>query len=190
MTETERQLFAILQQRSFQRGEFKLASGGTSNYYIDARVSAVFSASAHLVGEVVYERTRDLAIDAIGGLAVGAVPIATAAAIAYHRHGRPLEGFWVRDQAKGHGTQTRIEGYVRPGSRVAVVDDVFTRGESGRKAVDAVREAGCEVVLVLALVDRLLGAEQLFRSHGIANYQAVFTIRDFGVEVDAAGGPG
>ncbi|HJZ92353.1 MAG TPA: phosphoribosyltransferase family protein, partial [Gemmataceae bacterium] len=107
-----------------------------------------------------------------------------------HRHGRPLEGFWVRDQVKEHGTQKQIEGHLRTGSRVVVVDDVFTKGESGRKAVDAVREAGCEVVLVLALVDRLQGAERLFRAHGIANYQAVFTIRDFGVEVDTASAPG
>ena len=188
MTDTEHQLFALLQQRSFQRGEFKLASGGTSNYYIDARMSAVFSASAHLIGEVIYERTRDLAIDAIGGLAVGAVPLTTAAVISYHLHGRPLEGFWVRDKTKEHGTQKLIEGGLRRGSRVVVVDDVFTKGTSALKAVQAVREWDCEVVQVLTLVDRLQGAREAFRQIGVTNYNAVFTVRDFGIDAPEAEG--
>src|SRR5207237_1330699 len=125
---------------------------------------------AYLIGEVLYERTRDANIDAIGGLQVGAVPLATAAVISYHRHGRPIEGFWVREEVKAHGTQKRVEGGLKPGSRVAVVDDVFTKGGSTLKAVEAVRELGCEVVLVLALVDRLRGAEELFRGHGITDY--------------------
>jgi orotate phosphoribosyltransferase len=183
MTDAERQPFAILQERSFKRGTFKLPSGGTSDYYIDGRMTAVFSAGAHLIGEVIYERTRDLNVDALGGLAVGAVPLATAAVIAYHRHGRAMEGFWVRDKMKEHGTQKLVEGNLRPGGRVAVLDDVFTKGTSALKAVEAVRELGCEVVLVLALVDRLQGARELFRQHGVENYRPVFTIRDFGIDV-------
>jgi orotate phosphoribosyltransferase len=183
MTATEQQLLEILKARSFKRGEFKLASGGTSDYYIDGRMSAVYSAAAHLIGEVVYEHTRELTFDAIGGLAIGAVPLTTAAVISYHHHGRTMEGFWVRDEVKKHGTQKRIEGGLRPGSRVVVVDDVFTKGTSALKAVEAVRELGCEVVCVLALVDRLQGARALFRQNGIADYRPVFTIRDFGIDV-------
>jgi orotate phosphoribosyltransferase len=183
MTDAERQLFVILQERSFKRGTFKLASGGTSDYYIDGRMTAVYSAGAHLIGEVIHERTRDLNIDALGGLAVGAVPLTTAAVIAYHLHGQPMEGFWVRDRTKEHGTQKLIEGNLRPGSRVAILDDVFTKGTSALKAANAVREIGCEVVLVLALVDRLQGARELFRQNGIENYRPVFTIRDFGIDV-------
>jgi orotate phosphoribosyltransferase len=183
MTDAEQQLLQLLTERSFKRGTFKLASGGTSEYYIDGRTSAVFSDAAYLIGEVLYERTRDLDIDAIGGLQVGAVPLTTASVISYRLHGRKMEGFWVRDNTKEHGTQKRIEGNLRPGSRVVVVDDVFTKGSSALKAVQAVREIGCEVVLVLALVDRLQGARALFREHGIEHYRPVFTIRDFGIDV-------
>lgn len=182
MTDAERRLHHLLAERSIQRGTFKLASGGISDYYIDGRMSAVHSESAHLIGEVIYERTRHLDIQAIGGLAVGAVPLTTAAVISYHHHGRVLEGFWVRDEAKSHGTQKRIEGNLTPGSRVVVVDDVFTKGTSALKAVQAVREQNCEVVLVLALVDRLQGARALFREHGIEHYRPIFTIREFGID--------
>ena len=98
-----------------------------------------------------------------------------------------MEGFWVREEIKAHGTQKQIEGGLQRGSRVVIVDDVFTKGGSALKAVEAVREFGCEVVLVLALVDRLQGAKELFRRNGIDNYQAIFTIRDFGVGIDARG---
>jgi orotate phosphoribosyltransferase len=188
MTAAEARLLELLKARSFKRGTFRLASGDVSDYYIDGRTSTVFSEAAHLIGEVLFERTRDLAIEAIGGLEVGAVPLATAAVIAYHRHGRTLEGFWVRSKEKGHGTQKTVEGNLRAGCRVAVVDDVFTRGNSAAKAVEEVRKAGCEVVAVLALVDRLQGAAELFRELGVPNYQPIFTIRDFGVEGTAQGG--
>ena len=133
-----------------------------------------------------------LNIDALGGLAVGAVPLTTAAVIAYHLHGREMEGFWVRDKAKDHGTQKLVEGNLKPGARVAVLDDVITRGTSSVKAVEEVRGLGCEVVLVLALVDRLQGAAELFRQQGVAHFESVFTIRDFGVATgasDAASNP-
>jgi orotate phosphoribosyltransferase len=184
MSENEQRLLELLDRRSFQRGAFRLASGETSDYFIDGKMTAVYSEGAYLIGEVLYDWTKDLDLDAIGGLQVGAVPLTTAAVISYHRRGRPMEGFWVRDEVKSHGTQKRIEGGLRQGARVAVVDDVFTKGGSALKAVEAVREIGCEVVLVLTLVDRLQGAEELFRRIGIENYRAVFTIRDFGVGAD------
>jgi len=184
MTPTEAQLLDILANRSFKRGTFKLASGGTSTYYIDGKMSQVYSRAAYLIGEVLFERTKDLAFDAMGGLEVGAVPLTTAAAISYHHHGRELEGFWVRDAAKAHGTKKLVEGRLEPGSRVVILDDVITRGTSSVKAIHAVREMGCEVVLVLALVDRLEGARQLFAQEGIERYQSIFTIEDFGVRVN------
>ncbi len=127
--------------------------------------------------------TKDLDIDAIGGLQVGAVPLAAAAAISYDHHGRSIEGFWVREAIKSHGTQKLIEGGLQKGMRGAIVDDVFTGGGSALKAVEAVREFGCEVVLVLAIVDRLQGARELFDQHGITDYRSVFTIEDFGIHV-------
>src|SRR4051812_45144514 len=103
MSDAEQRLLQLLSVRSFQRGTFQLASGASSTYYIDGRTSAVFSRSARLIGEVIYERTKDLAIDALGGMEVGAVPLTAAAVIAYDLHGREMEGFWVRKKAKTHG---------------------------------------------------------------------------------------
>jgi len=178
------QLLQFLKDRALRFGTFRLASGGTSNHYIDGKMVEVFSRSARAIGEVLYERTKDLDIDAIGGLAVGAVPLTAATVLIYDLHGREMEGFWVREEVKLHGTQKRIEGNLRRGSRVAILDDVVTKGGSAVKAAEAVREIGCEVVAVIALVDRLAGAADLFREQGIVNYQPVFTIRDLGVPVD------
>jgi orotate phosphoribosyltransferase len=186
MTPTEQQLLWILKERSFKLGAFRLASGDTSSYYIDGKMTEVFSRGAYLIGEVIYERTKDLGIDAIGGLEVGAVPLTTAAVISYHYHGREMEGFWVRDQVKAHGTQKLIEGGLKPGSRVAIVDDVVTRGSSVLKAIAGVRDIGCEVVAVLTLVDRLRGADKLFRDHGVNDYRPIFTIRNLGVAASAS----
>src|SRR5262245_23443160 len=105
MTDSEQQLLALLKARSFKRGTFKLASGATSNYYIDGKMSEVYSKGAFLIGRVLYERTKDLEFDAFGGLEVGAVPLAAATAVHYHLNGRTLEGFWVRDKTKTHGTR-------------------------------------------------------------------------------------
>ena len=182
MSDAERDLLELLKARSFRSGTFKLASGATSSYYIDGRMSAVCSAGAFLIGRVLYEWTKDIAFDCIGGLEVGAVPLTAAAAIHYHLNGRAVEGFWVRDKAKAHGTRRLVEGGLKPNDRVVVLDDVITSGGSALKAVEAVRELGCEVVQVLALVDRLQGAGALFRARGI-EYRSVFTIRDFGVDV-------
>ena len=185
MSPTEAKLLQLLKDRSFKSGSFRLASGDMSSYYIDGRMTAVYSEAVPLIGEILYERTKDLGIEAIGGLEVGAVPLTTAAVYSYHLHGRAMEGFWVRDKAKAHGTKKLIEGGLRPGARVAIVDDVFTKGGSANKALKEVKAWDCEVAVVLALVDRLQGAAELFRAEGVANYQSVFTIRDFGVNVDA-----
>lgn len=184
MTAAESQLFQLLNQRSFKQGTFRLASGGTSNYYIDGKMSEVFSEAAYLIGEIIYERTQNLEFDAIGGLEVGAVPLTTAAVISYHLHGKKMEGFWVRDKAKTHGTRKLIEGNLKPRSRVVIVDDVITQGGSSAKAIKEVKELECEIVLVLSLVDRLQGAEKLFAAEGVKRYESVFTIRDFGVGIE------
>jgi orotate phosphoribosyltransferase len=184
MSELEADLLKLLQQRSFKRGTFTLASGDTSDYYIDGRTTEVFSRGAYLIGNVIYERTKDLDIQAIGGLAVGAVPLTTAAVISYHQHGREMEGFWVRDQVKDHGTRRLIEGKLGPGDRCVIVEDVITKGTSSLKAVEEVRKAGAEVVLVLALVDRSQGARELLETRHSLKFVSVFTIRDFGIAAE------
>jgi orotate phosphoribosyltransferase len=93
-----------------------------------------------------------------------------------------MEGFWVRAAVKAHGTRTLVEGNLKPGSRVAIVADVVTKGGSVIKAVREVRKHGCQVALVVALVDRLAGALRLFADHGIEDYRPVFTVRDLGVK--------
>ena len=178
MTDAEVQLLELLKERSFKRGTFQLASGATSNYYIDGKMSEVFSMGAFLIGRVLFERTKDLQFDAFGGLEVGAVPLAAATAIHYHMNGRSLEGFWVRGKTKTHGTRKLVEGGIKRGDRVLIMDDVITSGGSSLKAVAAVKDLDCTVVQVLALVDRLQGAAKLFRDHGI-EYRSIFTIRDF-----------
>jgi orotate phosphoribosyltransferase len=184
MSKAEEQLLQLLKARSLQLGDFRLASGDRSNYYIDGKMTVVYSEAAYLIGEILFDHTKDLALDAIGGLEVGAVPLTTAAVISYHHHGRKMEGFWVRDEAKQHGTKKIIEGNLREGSRVAIVDDVFTRGTSALKAIQAVRKIGCQVITVLAIVDRLVGAEELFRTNGVECYRSIFTIQDLGVPTD------
>ncbi len=114
------------------------------------------------------------------------MPLTTAAVISHHHHGRKMEGFWVRDKEKGHGTRKIVEGNLKDGARVVIVDDVITRGNSAVKAIKEVQAKGCAVVLVLTLVDRLQGADELFLEEGVRNYQSIFTIRDFGVEADAS----
>src|SRR5437763_4587017 len=108
MSDAEEKLLALLKERSFKRaapGElFTLASGEKSEYFIDGKMTAVSSEGAGLIGEVLYDWTKDAEIDAIGGLQVGAIPLTTAAVIAYASHGRPIEGFWVREEVKSHGT--------------------------------------------------------------------------------------
>ncbi len=183
MTDLESRLLQVLKTRSFRTGTFRLASGDTSNYYIDGKMTEVSGEGAYLIGEVLRERTEDLDFQAIGGLEAGAIPLTTAAVIAYHRVGRPIEGFWVREKEKAHGTRKMVEGGLAPNSRVVVVEDVVTRGTSALKAIRAVREMGCEVLRVLTIVDRLQGAAELYRAEGIEDYQAVFSIEQFGVQV-------
>ena len=143
MSENEQRLLELLKTRSFQRGQFRLASGETSDYFIDGKMTEVYSKGAYLIGEVLYEWTKDVDINAIGGLQVGAVPLSTAAVISYHHRGQTMEGFWVREaEVKSHGTQKRVEGGLRKVARVAIVDDVITKGGSALKAIEAVREFG------------------------------------------------
>src|SRR5438309_2255916 len=127
MTSRE-QLLKVFGDRAVSRGQFTLASGKTSTYYINSKKAIFSSEAARALGDILWELTRDLNIQALGGLEVGAIPMAVAAAARYDREGRRLEGFFVRKETKTHGSRDKLEGIVRPGDRVAVVDDVFTQG--------------------------------------------------------------
>lgn len=179
MTPNEERLLEVLRTRSYVEGDVVLASGARSDYYIDGKMIEVNPEGAYLIGEAIYERTRGLKFDAIGGLAVGAVPVVTSAVISYHVHepNRGIEGFWVREEAKAHGTTKKVEGGFADGMRVVIVDDVITSGQSAEKAVIAVRSRGAVVVKVITLVDRLSGASEKFADMGLV-YEPIFTTAD------------
>jgi orotate phosphoribosyltransferase len=184
MTESSRtRLLELFRSRALSFGRFVLASGRESSYYINSKQALFHSECAALLGDALYEATRDLDIRAVGGPEVGALPMATAAAIRYHQAGRELEGFFVRKRAKDHGSRERIEGVLEPGWRVAVVDDVLTTGGSALEAVKAVEQRGAEVAAVVCIVDRLQGAREAFAPR--YNFIPLFTIRDFGIEPPA-----
>jgi orotate phosphoribosyltransferase len=185
MTSPARQrLRELVQERAVVRGEVTLASGQKSSYYIDGRMVLMASEAAALIGEVLYDLTKDLNLNAIGGPAVGAIPMATAAVIRYHQAGRPMEGFFVRREAKAYGMQKLIEGRLRPGDRVALVEDVLTTGGSVAQAVEAVRQAGATIEVVIGLVDRLQGARAKMESMGL-RLESVFTLHDLGLAAPA-----
>ena len=179
MTSTRERLLARFKERAFSFGKFTLASGKESSYYVNSK-KAIFNAEViGLLGEVLYDVTKDLDIEAAGGLEVGAIPMAAVLAQAYHQHGRPLEGFFVRKQAKSHGSKEMIEGVLKPGMRVAVLDDVLTTGGSALQACAEIEKAGAKIVAVVCIVDRLEGARDAIAAK--YDFRPIFTIRDFGV---------
>ena len=162
-------------------GPFTLRSGATSSWYIDARQTTFDGAGAILVGEAVVE-ALDPEITAVGGLTMGADPIAISAAAAAAAEGRPLRAFSVRKEAKDHGTGGRIVGPVRPDDIVAVLEDTTTTGTAMFEAMDVLTDAGIRIAQVITLVDRSRGvAANRVGSAGIA-YVALVTPIDLGVD--------
>uniref|UniRef100_A0A6M3K3F7 orotate phosphoribosyltransferase n=1 Tax=viral metagenome TaxID=1070528 RepID=A0A6M3K3F7_9ZZZZ len=163
--------------RAFLRGDIVLSFGERSDYYIDMRMIEVTSEGAYLIGEVLFDQIKDLDFNAIGGLAVGAVPLVTSVVITCFHRGREVEGFWVREKAKGHGTRKLIEGNLPKNARVVIVDDVITSGQSVLKAIRTVEAEEAEILLVVSIIDRERGASKLFSSEGY-EYKPIFMKRD------------
>jgi orotate phosphoribosyltransferase len=176
---TRDRLRDLFQQRALQFGDFTLASGKKSTYYVNSKKVLFHAEAITLLGELLYGVTKDLDFQAIGGLEVGAIPMAAAALTAFHRAGRSLEGFFVRKQAKGHGSQELLEGQVAAGDRVVVIDDVLTTGGSVIQAIQAVEAKGATVLRVVCICDRLQGACEALAGY---DFRPLFTIRDFGIE--------
>ena len=180
MTEaSRRRLLELFKARAVSFGRFTLASGKESTYYINSKKVLFHSEALALLGEALCDLTHDLDLQALGGPEVGALPLAAAAVLHYHRQGRELEGFFVRKQAKGHGSQERVEGVLPAGARVAVLDDVLTTGGSALQAAQEVERAGAKVVAVVCIVDRLEGAAEVFAPKYA--YRPIFTLRDLGI---------
>ncbi len=148
------------------KGEFTLTSGKKSAYYFDGKRLTLQPEGAYLIGKEVLDRLAETDVDAIGGVAIGGYPIVTAVALISHLEGKPLPSFIVRDQPKEHGTQRKIEGHFKEGSKVAIVDDVITTGGSVSKAIEAVEAANCKVVKVIVIVDRHEGGSDKLRKKG------------------------
>jgi orotate phosphoribosyltransferase len=163
------QLKALLLERSVRLGDFVLASGARSDYYIDARATTMSAEGQRLVGLVGLQiiRERHLEPTHVGGLTMGADPIAYAIAHRSALEGQPIDGFSVRKAAKEHGTGQRVEGGVPAGARCLVVEDTMTTGKSSLGAVEALGAHGAEVIGVLALVNRSRDAAALYEREGI-----------------------
>lgn len=166
---TTLELVQLLASRSVKRGEFTLASGRPSSLYIDARLTTMSPEGLRLVGSLGLAALRDAGWDvqSIGGLTLGADPIAYAIAYASASTAAPLRAFTVRKEAKNHGTARRIEGPFQKGDHVAVVEDVITTGGSALKAIEAVTEAGGVIAGVLTVVDREEGGREALESRGV-----------------------
>lgn len=168
-------LLSLLTERSFQRRSVTLASGRTSNFYIDCKETALSAEGHLLIGRrlystiVGYERRTGRAVRGVGGLTLGADPIASAVSLTSALAGAPIPAFIVRKEPKGHGTGAWLEGTknLEPGATVVVVEDVITTGGSALKAVQRVREAGYQVPLCLALVDRQEGGREAIEAEGL-----------------------
>ncbi len=159
-------------------GKVVLSSGREADYYVDLRRVTLDSQAAPLVGAVMLELTQDLRFDAVGGLTLGADPVATAMLHAAAAQGRRLDAFVVRKEGKAHGLQRRIEGPDVAGRRVLAVEDTSTTGGSVLTAVEALREAGAEVVGVAVIVER--GAAPAVAAAGLP-YRAAYSLRDLGL---------
>jgi orotate phosphoribosyltransferase len=176
------ELLELIRTRSFGRGRIKLASGRESDYYIDMRPTTLHPAGATCVGELIADALEGMPVEFVGGLEMGAVPIATAVAIASRRRGGNIQAFFVRKKAKDHGAKKLIEGLPKgetlKGRNVVIVDDVMTTGGSSVQAIEAVREEGGNILLVLTIVDRLEGATETFAAEKLP-FRALYTADEF-----------
>lgn len=169
-----------ISDKAVVHGRVTLASGKEADYYIDLRRITLDGTAAPLVGRVMLDLTADLEYDAVGGLTLGADPVAVAMLHAAAAEGRTLDAFVVRKSEKAHGLQRRIEGTEVAGRRVLAVEDTSTTGGSVLTAVEALREAGAEVVAVAVIVDRDTGAKEKVEAEGLA-YRAAYGKDDLGL---------
>jgi orotate phosphoribosyltransferase len=177
MHEDKERLIEIILERSFKFSPdepFTLASGKKSEYYFDCKPTTLDPEGMNLIGRVLFGMLGDAEITAAGGLSLGADPMANALALISWQKGRPIKSFIVRKDAKGHGTKSRIEGNVKPGERVAVLDDVATTGASTITAIQAAGEAGFTVDRAVVLIDREEGGIENIRKY-VGRVDAVLT---------------
>ncbi|WJY68875.1 orotate phosphoribosyltransferase [Corynebacterium auris] len=172
------ELAELVKELAVVHGRVTLSSGKEADYYVDLRRATLHHRAARLIGQLLRELTADLDFDAVGGLTLGADPVATAF---MHAEGRPVDAFVVRKEAKKHGMQRRIEGPGIAGRRVLVVEDTTTTGNSPLTAVEACLGEGAEVVAVATVVDRATGAQKVIEGEGL-EYRYLLGLGDLGLE--------
>lgn len=177
MTSARDRLQQLIRDLAVVHGTVTLSSGKEADYYVDLRRITLHGQAAPLVGQVMLDLVDDLELDAVGGLTMGADPVATAMLHAAAHQGRRLDAFVVRKTGKAHGLQQRVEGPAVTGRRVLVVEDTSTTGASPLAAVEALREAGAEVAAVAVIVDRDSGAAEVIRQVGL-DYRAAYGLSD------------
>lgn len=177
MNENKRRLAELVTELAVVHGKVTLSSGREADYYVDLRRATLHHEASRLIGTLMRELTADLDYVAVGGLTLGADPVATAV---MHAPGRDIDAFVVRKEAKKHGMQRRIEGPSVAGQRVLVVEDTTTTGNSPLTAVEACRAEGAEVVAVATVVDRATGAAEVLREAGL-EYRYLLGLEDLGL---------
>lgn len=174
--------FSLIKAKSFKRGQYVLASGKTSEYYLDMKPTMFDPEGANALSVMILDRLYKTKVEYVGGLALGAVPLISTLTMLSYQRGRPIPGFFVRKEVKGHGTMKLVEGLEEgktlQGKNVVILDDVTTTGESSMIAVRAAQSSGAKIILVLSIVDREEGADQLYQEQQIP-FEAIFTARDF-----------
>jgi orotate phosphoribosyltransferase len=171
-------LFKLIRERSFKTGKVVLASGRESNFYFDMKPTMLDPEGAGWLAELILHELQGVQADCIGGLVMGAVPIISPVASKSGKFGRSLRGFFIRKEAKDHGTKKLIEGDSIEGMNVVILDDVTTSGGSAMQAVKIAQEAGAKVTLVLSIVDRDEGASDLYEKAGI-RFKRLFRADEF-----------
>ena len=175
-------LAEIIRKRSFGRGEITLASGRKSDFYFNLKPTMLDPEGATLLAELTYEALKDDNLDYVGGLEMGAVPLAGAIAQLSWIKGHPIAAFFVRKKPKEHGARLAVEGLAKGeslrGKRIVIVEDVTTTGGSAMKAVEAVRDAGGDVAQVLTMIDREEGADETFAQAGI-QFRSLYKAGEF-----------
>jgi orotate phosphoribosyltransferase len=176
-------LVEIVTKRSFSTGsETKLVSGRSTNFYFNMKPTMLDPEGGHIIATLVLDALKGSEVDLIGGLEMGAVPLAVAVAVSSQIKGWPLRAFFVRKQAKEHGAKKLVEGLAPgeslQGKRIVVLEDVTTTGGSAMKAIEVLKSEGATIVRVITVVDRLEGAADNFKAAGIA-FSALLTTADF-----------
>ena len=170
----------LILDKAVKRGEFVLASGQKSNYYINGKLISLASDGLALMAEFFLKEIEGENIEAVGGMTIGADPIIGAILTLADKTGIKLDGFLVRKEPKGHGTRSQVEGPVKEGARVAIIEDVTTTGGSSLKAIEALKPLNCKIVKVITLVDRQQGAVENFKKWGY-DFKSIFTKEELGL---------